>query len=457
VKKSNIQILTAFLTIFIFPALLTAVTRESGGAGYVPELCRDLSLAKATAIALKNNPTIDAMTGAVSKSVYIHSAARKEWLPVLSADYLINVFNEVPEMEFGGESFPVSTKNFFMLGVHAKMPIYTGGAIRYRENIERLGIDVSRMRLLEAEADLVQEVTINYFNILLQEDYLKAIKENLVRFENHEQVTQKFFNADLVAKNYLLEIQAKTANARQEYIEAEKLLKFARAALNVSMGVNVDSGFLLKPLVYKKNVPSLPEDCFGLAETNNPSLVVFKYLGQIADKAIDLAKTASRPQVAAQASYYRHGKTFELDNEDYLSNDILLGMITVNWDVFDWFKTKDLTAAKRKELEIIIDQYRALSQRVRLDIKQCYFEMEAAAAKVSAAEKEIEYASENYRISERRYEELVAPSTEVNDALVQLKQAQFHSYNAHYEYNTAIAKLERIIGSDIKAEETAIK
>ena len=449
-EKSKTKILITFLIIFSIPTLLTAGVNNDACIDYNVEICRNLSLPKAAAIALKNNPTIESMTGAVAKSEYIHSAAKKERLPVLSTDYLINVFDEVPEMEFGGQSYPVTTKNFFMWGVHVKMPIYTGGAITCRENMERLGVDVSKMRLLEAEADLVQEVTINYLNVLRQEDYLKAIKENLIAFQSHEQMTQKYFNADLVAKNYLLEIQAKTANVLQEYIEAEKILKYAKAALNVSMGVPIDSKFFLKPAACQRNFPFMEEECFGLAQTNNPSLVVFKYMEMIAGKAIDLAKAASRPNIYAQGSYYKHGRTIELDHEDYLSNNILLGMVTLDWDVFDWFKTRDLANAKRKELEILKGQYRELNHRVRLDIKQCYLEMEAAIDKVSAAEKEIKYAAENYRISKLRYEELVARSTEVNDAIAQLKQAQFHCYNAYYEYNTAIAKLERIMGVNLK-------
>ncbi|MGB2705358.1 MAG: TolC family protein, partial [Candidatus Omnitrophota bacterium] len=120
--------------------------------------------------------------------------------------------------------------------------------------------------------------------------------------------------------------------------------------------------------------------------------------------------------------------------------------------VFDWFKTRDLVKAKKKELEMIIDNRRSVGDRISLDIRRSHLTMQAAENRLRVAEKEIEHAEENYRIARLRYEEQVAKSTEVNDALVLLRRAGYSYHDAFYKYNVALARLERVMGTNVEQE-----
>jgi len=412
-----------------------------------------LNLSEAIEMALERNPNINSMIMALRRSQYLHTAASKEWLPVVSTDYTFMGFPRIPEMIYSDEeSFPLTNNTSFSWGSHVKMPLYTSGALRYKKTIAKLGIDVSRMRLLEAKSDLVQEVTINYFDILRSKKYLSVVTENLIRFIEHEKITKKYYNAKIVAKNTLLMVQVKRANAHQDLIVIQKDLKIARAALNVSMGIDIDTRFRLEDISTCRKMFFSPKECFDVATNYNPSLVAFSYHKTIAEKAINLEKTEMQPKVSGNFSYYKHGKTPALAGDDYITNDILVGMVVGEWKVFDWFKTRDLVRAKKKELEMIIDNRRSVGDRISLDIRRSYFAMEAAENRLRVAEKEIEHAEENYRISRLRYEELVAKSTEVNDALVLLRRSGYSYHDAFYKYNVALANLERIMGTNVEHE-----
>ncbi|NQT22824.1 MAG: TolC family protein [Candidatus Omnitrophica bacterium] len=410
-----------------------------------------LTLSEAIEMALEKNPNINSMVRALRRSQYLHMAASKESLPTISTDYTFMGFPRIPEMIYSEEeTFPLTDSTSFSWGSHVKMPIYTSGALRYKKTIAKLGIDVSRMQLLEAKSDLVQEVTINYFAILRSKRYLSVAAENLIRFIEHEEMTRKYYNAKTVAKNTLLMVQVKRANAHQELIVIQKDLKIARAALNVSMGIDIDSQFRLEDISSYRKLFFSPKECFNTATNHNPSLVAFSYLQEIAKKAIDLEKTGTLPKISATFSYYKHGKTPALAGDDYITNDLLIGMVVAEWKVFDWFKTRDLVKAKKKEFEMIIDNRRSVADRIALDIHRSYLSMQAAENRIRVAEKEIEHAEENYRISRLRYEEQVAKSTEVNDALVLLRRAGYDYHNAFYKYNVSLAKLERVMGTNIE-------
>jgi len=414
---------------------------------------RPLNLHQAIATALTNNPDVASMLRAVGKSEYLYRAASKEWLPVLSVDYSFTAFPRVPEMLLDGlddsgasDSFPLTDNTSFVFGAHVKMPLYTAGAIKYRKDMAKFGIDVSKMRFLEARADLIQEVTIDYHNILRFQNYSKVVAENLKRFIEHEENTKVNFEVGLIAKNALLEIRAKRANVQQDMIEVEKDLRMARYALNVAMGIDVDARFILEDIEERREIAYSAGECFDLARDNNPSLAVFTYLSRIAETDVKLQKTDLWPKVYGDVSYYKHGKTPALAGDDYFTNDIVMAVVKADWKVFDWLRTMDLAKAKKEDVAILVEKLRSIEDRVALDIRGAHLAMKAAKNKFLVAERGIEYADENYRIAQLRYDELVAKSTEVNDALVLLRNSQFNYYTAFYRYSIAVAKLERVIG-----------
>ncbi|MDD5496116.1 MAG: TolC family protein [Candidatus Omnitrophica bacterium] len=444
------------ISIIYLSVFLSALPVFSAPAEVVPlgnELF--LTLPEAIKIALANNPNVDSMLRSLERSEYLYRAASKEWLPTFSVDYTFTGLPRVIEVEMegvddsGNDKFPITDNTSLVFGAHVKMPLYTGGAITYRKDMAKFGIDAARIRLMETKADLIQEVTINYLNILRLRNYSKVVTENLKRFMEHEENTSKNFDVGLVAKNSLLEIRAKRANVQQELIEVEKDLKVAKAALNVSMGVDIDSEFILEDISERREMPYSIEECFGLAKENNPTLVVFTYLKKIAEKSVELEKTDTRPQVFGDISYYRHGKTPALKGDDYFTNDIVTGVVKAEWKFFDWFKAADLTNAKKEEVAELVDKLRSVEDRIALDIREAYLALKAAKNKFKVAERAIEYASENYRIAQLRYDEMVAKSTEVNDALVLLRQSEFNYYTAFFEYSVSVARLERITGINL--------
>jgi len=391
-----------------------------------------LTLHGAIETALQHNPNVQSMLRAVESSQYMHLAASKEWLPTLSMDYIFTVLpkNIMITDSSDNSEFPLTSFTSYIWAANIKMPIYTGGALQHKEAIEKLGIDVSRMRYLEARADLIQEVTINYFNVLRHKHYLEAAKESLKDFLEHERLTAEYFDTGKVPKNSLLEVKVKRTGAGQGFLSAEKDLAASEAILNVSMGVDIDSRWELEGSVEYSDPKYDLRDCLALAQLQNPTLVAYTYMKLRAKEAVELEKAASRPKLFADFSFFEHGKTPALKGDDYISNDIMMGMVVAQWNVFDWFKTRDRADARKKELEGLIDDQKAATDKVCLDIRTSYLDLEVARESFGLVKQKKIYADENYRIAKLRYDEEVARSTEVNDALVLLKQADFDYYDA---------------------------
>jgi outer membrane protein TolC len=73
--------------------------------------------------------------------------------------------------------------------------------------------------------------------------------------------------------------------------------------------------------------------------------------------------------------------------------------------------------------------------------------LQEAEKQIVVSQKVIEQAEENFRISEERYKERVATSTEVLEAQTLLTKAKSEYANALGDYNINLAKLQRAMGA----------
>jgi len=87
-----------------------------------------------------------------------------------------------------------------------------------------------------------------------------------------------------------------------------------------------------------------------------------------------------------------------------------------------------------------------LEDGIRLELQNPILDLSEAEKNIPTAQKAVDQAEENLRVSEDRYKTQVTTSTEVLDAQTLLSQARMNYYNALYDHNLAKAGLLRAIG-----------
>ncbi len=95
-----------------------------------------------------------------------------------------------------------------------------------------------------------------------------------------------------------------------------------------------------------------------------------------------------------------------------------------NWNFWEWGKTKFRVDAGRARENQAIAASKELTDQISLEIKNAYLMLREAENQIAVSQKLIEQAEENFRISEERYKERVATSTEVLDAQTLLTRAK---------------------------------
>ncbi len=87
-----------------------------------------------------------------------------------------------------------------------------------------------------------------------------------------------------------------------------------------------------------------------------------------------------------------------------------------------------------------------VENQLRLDIQKAFLDLQVAENNIGTADRGLEQARENWRITDLQYRNQVATSTEVLDSRSLLNQAESNYYRALYGYRIAQAQLERAVG-----------
>jgi outer membrane protein TolC len=122
-------------------------------------------------------------------------------------------------------------------------------------------------------------------------------------------------------------------------------------------------------------------------------------------------------------------------------------MAVASWNFWEWGKTKFRVDASKARENQAIDAAKELNDQITLEIKNAYLVLQETEKQIAVSQKVIEQAEENFRISEERYKERVATSTEVLDAQTLLTRAKADYANALGDYNINYARLQRAMGT----------
>jgi len=122
-------------------------------------------------------------------------------------------------------------------------------------------------------------------------------------------------------------------------------------------------------------------------------------------------------------------------------------MGVASWNFWEWGKTKFRVDASRARENQAIGTARELNDQITLEIKNAYLILQETEQQIAVWQKVIEQAEENFRITQERYKERVATTTEVLDAQTLLTKAKSEYANALGDYNISYAKLQRATGT----------
>ena len=216
----------------------------------------------------------------------------------------------------GGGGISFSTQGWReSLSADATLPIYTGGKVKANKKVAQYNYQQAIAQAVGTEQNLVYSTTINYLDILRNQQLVDVNQANLDVAKERYRIANVRFYAGAVAKLEVLRADTDQATAQQNLVQAQNSLKQSYANLNTIMGrepqtplqiLPIDQLTLPQPLI--ANSAQLDKSTFtqtssaSATETTTPTLASGQQLAQIANNSSPSLAALQAQVLAAEAS-----------------------------------------------------------------------------------------------------------------------------------------------------------
>ncbi|HMK43330.1 MAG TPA: TolC family protein [Dissulfurispiraceae bacterium] len=399
-----------------------------------------LTVDQCVGIAVVRHPQLAAAQGAVKASESRIGQAVAAYLPQVNAsgNYMkIKAPNgtSITSLESG------SNKPYqqYSGSINASQLIYDFGKTPNQIWIQKYGAEASRGDFAETKVSLVLAVRQAYYGLLQAQRNRDVAKEVVVQFEQHLQQAQGFYEVGTKPKFDVIKAKADLSNAKLNLIKAENALRIAKVTLNNTLGYPdaPDYSIVDSLDIVKKEIP-LPE-AVERAYKNRPELLASDARVKASDEQVSYAYKGFLPSISAVGSYSRTG-------QDFLPPEGWTAGIALSWSLFNGFQTVHQVGEAKANLETAKANYDLLKQNVLLEVQQAYLQLMQAKESIPTAELGVQQATENLDIANGRYNAGVGSPIEVTDAQVTYINAKTAHTQALYDYQVAVASLEKAIG-----------
>ncbi|MBN1380078.1 MAG: TolC family protein [Deltaproteobacteria bacterium] len=413
-------------------------------------------------LAIKKNLTIQTAKEKIKGAEAQKDEAFTEFLPKFSTSYSYSRLNEAPTYTTPGSTLALpapignvniqpstvvmGTKDNFNWSLDARQPIFAGGGIMANYEVNKLGVDISRLEERFTISDIVLAVKTAYYNILKANKLMELAEQSVAQLEAHRNTAKNFYTVGLIPRNDLLRAEVELANGRQMLVKAKNNVQLAKAKLNSLLHFDINAPLVVEDILYYIKFDESLIDSMKRAMENRMEIRVYTLKVEQARKLVSLARSNYFPTVSIAGNYTKYGDTAGVSGSPYQDEKSWRIMAIANWNFWEWGKTKYRVDSGISRENQMVHALNMLKDQVKLEVKNDYLFLREAEKQIQAAEKSIEQAEENFRIVKERYHERMATTTDVIDAQTLLLKAKSDYTNALGDYNIGLARLEKSTG-----------
>ena len=415
------------------------------------------TLEEAIARAFQTSPALQASKEAMESAAFKKKRAQTGFFPKLSTQYNYSYIDnppkaKVPAQDFGVVTIPASTfavgpQDNYAFNITLEQPIFTGLALITNYELAQLGVDLSKIKYLQEQLQLVLRVKETYFTLLGTRQLKLVAEQTVAQITDNVRIARDFFQVGLIPLNDLLKSEVELAEARQKQVRAENLVLVAQSQLNTLLHLPLEEMLLVQDIQQYEPYEKRLSECKQEALQNRPEVKEVNTQLEIAQKNIQLARSEYYPQVYLQSRYKKEGDTPNVSGSDFTYADNFEISAGIKWNFWEWGRTHYLVQEKIVEREQVKAAFTQVQDSVQLEVQEAYITLKESEKNIGVAQKAIEQAEENFRISEVRFREQVSTTLELFDAQTLLSQAKVNYYRALYGFQIAAARLQKAMGN----------
>jgi len=404
--------------------------------------CIDLALQNSQALQIAD----ESITGAGLKV----NESKSQALPQvgIGGSYTRMTLVQEFQITFYGQTYSAKfgVPNNYDFRATAAEQLFTWGRISKSIELSKVGVDLAKDGLDMTKQMVSYQVAPIFYGIIFVREAIKVLDDNISLFQKRLDIMTQRYKAGLVSSfdTSTLEVQISTLQAQR--LDFENTIRKLNIAFNTLAARPADA--ILDPQGQVDDAP-LPVDKDALLSAAQAQRVEFEQLThqtQITQLGIDIARAANKPSLILGLNYdFRNGY---LPNINQITGNFMASL-TLNFPVFDGFRTNALVAEGESGLRTLDLQRKSLLRSVDQEIETSLSDLRNIEERIVIEKLKIKQAEDALRIAEDRYQKGYLSATDYVESQNNVNTAKLNHLQLLYNHVLGRYNLDRAIGKRI--------
>ncbi|MDO8734170.1 MAG: TolC family protein [Elusimicrobiota bacterium] len=257
----------------------------------------------------------------------------------------------------------------------------------------------------------------------------------------HLKVIEKFYDEGRSSSYDVSRAKVSRAYAKTNLIRSENCFDLAKQSLINILNIKEKDAEFSGDLEYVPSDINL-DSLLNEAMNNRPELNQIMLLEDISKSQVKLNAAGNKPNIVVTG--YTEWQNTVWEEKNWYNSWTAVAVLSM--PIFDGFSTFQKTKQAKSNLEQVKLSKEALEEGIKLEVRATYLNYKQAKDSIEANKENVVAARENLTTAQKRFQLGLMSDIEVRDAQFSLTQTETNYIQALYDYNVAIASIEKSVG-----------
>ena len=354
-------------------------------------------------------------------------------------------------MNIGGNQVKMGNdaSNTWNGALNVSLPLYAPAVYRTMK-MTRDDIELAAEKSRASRLDLINQVTKAYYQLMLAQDSYAVLQKSYSYSEENYEVVKAKFEQGSVSEYDKISAEVQMRNMKPNVVSAANAVNLAKTQLKVLLGIG-DPELEVEVQDNLKNYEQTVHAHDPLQQVSleqNTTLRQFTFNEKLLNHSLRIQKSAFIPTLALNYQYQYQAlfnQNFQFWNYNWTPSSTLALTLSIPLYHADNFtKMKTIRIQQQQLAENRVNTERQLNMQV-----QTYLDnMQASNEQMASNKESVAQAEKGLLIAQKRYDVGRGTILELNSSEVALTQAELTYNQAIYDYLTARADLDYLMGTD---------
>ncbi|MCP5507355.1 MAG: TolC family protein [Chlamydiales bacterium] len=281
---------------------------------------------------------------------------------------------------------------------------------------------------------ILLNVSLAYYNLISHHELQQVAKSNLERTEKHRKIAEERKEVGAVPLADVYRAQVNAAEAKQELVHANNLVRISQGNLSTSMGLPPDTELSIlaeSPDYFSPETISLKKAQKNATKIRPEIRALEKQLCALRYK-IKEAGSQFGPRMEAEGVYGKRDSDFFPGDDEWVVG------VSVSMPIFTGYGLDHSLRRVKAEYCRIQAHYDSLTLNVQQEVWKAYSTLNEAYEMILTSVAQVEDASESNRLAEERYQAGAGTITDLLDAQTALARAEATHVEALWSFRAAL-------------------